>query len=372
MKIEPFLLERFYAKHEFTAQYLLSSSDCEALAMPELVAMADPETDRLWQDLRLGYTESPGHPLLRQAIAESYSDITSEQVLVAVPEECIFLLMHAALRSGDHVICTFPGYQSLYAVARSIGCEVNRWEPEEERGWWFDPDRLRELVRPSTRLIVMNFPHNPTGYVPRLEEFEATLDIAGQRGIAVLSDEMYRLLEVEPGSTLAAACDRYERAISLSGTSKVYGLPGLRIGWLATRDTELLQQVAELKDYTTICSSAPSEVLALIALRNRDRIVGLQTERVRRNVGHLDSFFDQRQDLFHWNRPIGGSICFPRMNQEQDTSAFCEQLVQDTGIMLVPSEQFHYGRKHVRIGFGRENLQEVLERFGEYLASRFN
>ena len=370
MNIEPFLLESYFARHEFSARYLLSSSDCEALGMSELLAMADGEAVRLWQELRLGYTESPGHPLLRETIAGTYGDPEPERVLVAVPEECIFLLMHSLLKPGDHMVCTFPGYQSLYAVARSIGCEVSTWEPEEGRGWRFDVEKLSELMRSNTRLIVVNFPHNPTGYIPPREEFEAIFDLARQRGIHLLSDEMYRLLEIEEGATLPAACALYERAVSLSGTSKVYGLPGLRIGWLASPDTELLQRVRELKDYTTICSSAPSEILAIIALRNREQIIRRQHQRVLRNVAQLESFFDQRQQAFRWNRPIGGSVCFPRMLVD-DTSAFCEELVESTGIMVVPSEQFQFGRHHIRIGFGRENLPEVLERFGEYVDRRF-
>ena len=177
MSIEPFELERYFAKHEFSAQYLLSSSDCEPLRMSELVAMADAETAQLWSQLRLGYTESAGHPLLRDVIAGMYGEIERKDILVVVPEEGIFLLMHSLLKPGDHVICTFPGYQSLYQVATSIGCEVSRWEPDEERGWHFDVDRLKAAMRPDTRLVVVNFPHNPTGAVPRIEDFEAIIDI---------------------------------------------------------------------------------------------------------------------------------------------------------------------------------------------------
>jgi len=370
MSIEPFLLERYFDRHEFSARYLLSSSDCEALGMFELLAMADPEAARLWQELRLGYTETPGHPLLRETIAGTYGDPEPEHILVAVPEECIFLLMHSLLRPGDHMVCSFPGYQSLYAVARSIGCEVSTWEPDEERGWRFDVERLPELLRRNTKLLVVNFPHNPTGHIPPLPDFEAIVGLARQRGIHLLSDEMYRFLEIEEGATLPAACELYERAVSLSGMSKVFGLPGLRIGWLAAQDTQLLHRIRELKDYTTICSSAPSEILAIIALRNRDEIIRRQHERVLRNVGQLQAFFDQRQAAFRWNRPVGGSICFPRMLVD-DTSAFCEELVEATGIMVVPSEQFQFGRHHIRIGFGRENLPEVLERFGDYVDRRF-
>jgi len=371
MKIEPFDLERYFAKHEFSAQFLLSSSDCESRKMSELLALADAETARRWKDLRLGYTESPGHPLLREAIAETYDHVRAEEVLVVVPEEGIFLLMHGLLQPGDHVICTFPGYQSLYEVARSIGCEVSTWEPDEERGWRFDVEELKEKMQSNTKLVVVNFPHNPTGYVPQREDFEAILDVLREREVHLLSDEMYRLLEIDEGVILPAACDMYERAVSLSGMSKAFGLPGLRIGWLASHDTNALKRVAELKDYTTICNAAPSEVLAIIALRRRSDILREQGERVSRNVRVLDAFFGKYQALFKWNRPIGGSVCFPRVLVVEDTSSFCEELIEATGIMVVPSSQFQYGRHHVRIGFGREDLPQVVERFGGYLDHRF-
>lgn len=369
MEIEPFALERYFARYEFSARYLLSSSDCESLSLGELLALADPEAYKLWLEMNLGYTESQGHPLLRGSIAETYSQMAADNILVLVPEEGIFLLMHALLKPGDHVVCTFPAYQSLFEVARSIGCQVDTWEPLEKQGWVFDVGQLERRLRSSTKLVVVNFPHNPTGFLPSRAEYERIVEIVRERGIHLLSDEMYRYLEIEPGSTLPAGCDLYEKAISLAGLSKSYGLPGLRIGWIATKDTDLLQHTALLKDYTTICSSAPSEVLALIALRARHTILEQQLKRVRANLSHLDAFFERNRGYFVPNRPLGGSICFPRMLGVPDTDQFCRQLVERTGIMLVPSSMFLYGDQHVRIGFGRQDLPDVLDRFERYLAT---
>ena len=339
--------------------------------MSELLEMADAEMMDMWGSLRLGYTETWGHPLLRETIAEFYQGIESDDVLVVAPEEGIFLFMHALLEPGDHVVCTFPGYQSLYEVARSIGCEVSTWEPHEARGWCFDVIDLKRMLRPNTKLVVVNFPHNPTGYIPSLEDFLSIVDVVRERGAYLFADEMYRFLEVDQGVTLPEACEGYERACSLFGMSKTFGLPGLRVGWLASQDKEMLKRVSLLKDYTTICSSAPSEVLAIMALRARKSIIGGQIERVRRNIGVLDTFFDGYQDIFGWNRPKGGSICFPRMLPVESTYDFCEQLVEDESILLAPSRAFKFGEHHVRIGFGRENLPQVIERFSQYLDRRF-
>lgn len=371
MEINTFELERFFAKYEFTARYLLSSSDCEAYSLIELLEMADPQMTQSWQELKLAYTESWGHPLLRQEIADIYSGLSAENVLVGVPEECIFLYMHALLRAGDHVICTYPGYQSLYEVAHSIGCEVSSWEPDEERGWRFDVNELARMFKENTRLVVANFPHNPTGYLPPQDDFQAIIDLARGHGAYLLSDEMYRFLEVSKDATLPSACGLYERATSLFGLSKTFGLPGLRIGWLVSQDRQLLERVSRLKDYTTICSSAPSEILAIIALRNKKEIISRQRRRILDNLSVLDSFFQKFEDQFRWNRPLGGSICFPRMTAVDDTYAFCSRLVEDTGIMLAPSRVFLFDNSHVRIGYGRDDLPEVIGHFSNYLDRKF-
>lgn len=371
MKIEPFALERYFAKYEFSTRYLLSSSDCEPLSMSELAAMADEATAPLWESLKLGYTESAGHPLLREEIAALYGGIKPGDILVAAPEEVIFLLMHTLLEPGDNVICTFPGYQSLYELARSIGCSLSKWEPVEEQGWRFDVEWLRREIKPQTKLLVINFPHNPTGYLPSRDEFLELIDIASQMGVYLLADEMYRYLELDIRDRLPSACELYEHAFSLAGLSKSYGLPGLRIGWIASRQKEILEKMAEIKDYTTICCSAPSEILALIALRNRERILKEQLIRVGRNLLALEDFMGTFQGFLHWNRPRGGSICFPRMLAVDDTFSFCERLVEQAGIMLAPSRIFEFGDSHVRIGFGRQDLPDVLERFGDYLKKNF-
>ncbi len=371
MEIAPFELERYFAKHEFSAQYLLSSSDCEALSLTELLELADKRTMRIWQELKLGYTETMGHPLLRAAIAELYAGIKAEDILVAAPEECIYLLMHALLDPGDHVVCTFPGYQSLYEVAHSIGCQVSTWEPHEEHNWRFAVEDLAGMLQANTKLVVANFPHNPTGYVPPIDEFQDIVDTVRVHGAYLFADEMYRFLEIDKGTTLPAACQLYERAISLFGMSKTFGLPGLRLGWLASQENSVLEKVSMLKDYTTICSSAPSEVLAIIALLSRESIIAQQIHRVRRNVGILETFFNEYAEIFRWNRPMGGSICFPRMLAVESTSAFCEQLVEEESILLAPARAFQFGDQHVRVGFGRENLPQVLERFAHYIERRF-
>ena len=367
MRPAPFALERYFARYEFSAPYLLSSSDCDGLPMREVLAMADEECRALWNDLRLGYTESLGLPQLRAEIADMYEEATADDVITGAPEELIFVAMNALLRPGDRVVCTYPGYQSLFEVARAIGCVVDLWQPREQGSWRFDPDELHGILRPGTRLVVVNFPHNPTGALPGRDEWDAVLAAARGAGARVFSDEMYRLLEYAPADRLPAACEAAADAVTLSGMSKVFGMAGTRIGWLVTRDREALEAFATFKDYTTICSSAPSEVLALIGLRARAALVERHRARLARNLAALEGFVARHGERFALVPPRAGRVCLLRLRDGHAT-AFCRRAVEEAGIMLAPSTVFHFGDEHVRIGLGRENMPDVLARLEAWLA----
>jgi len=368
MRIEPFALERYFATYEFTARYLLSASDCEALRLHDLLALADPDALRLWEDLGLGYTESQGHPLLRREIAGLYDNASPDDILVAAPEEAIFIAMNTLLGPGDHVIVVSPAYQSLYEVATALGCRVSRW-PVELHGdaWGLDPDRLGDLCRPDTRLMVVNFPHNPTGYLPSREVLDHIVAQAAKRGIPVFSDEMYRLLEYEEVRRLPSLIDLYDGAVVLSGLSKTFSLPGLRIGWLATKDRELLNRFADFKDYTTICSSAPSEILGIIALRAAEAIVQRNLRIIAGNLVAAEGFCARHPELFAWIPPQAGSVAFPRLLADLPVRGFCEDVLRHRNVMIVPGDVFGWEGNHFRIGLGRVNLPQALEQVEEYI-----
>jgi aspartate/methionine/tyrosine aminotransferase len=372
MTLRPFALERYFAPYEQVVPYLFSSSDCEPLSLERLLTLADHETLGLWNNLRLGYTDSQGLPALRQEIANLYVNVSADDVVVVVPEEGILLAMHALLRPGDHVITMFPGYQSLYEVARDIGCAIDHWTPNEGNAWHFDPTALDRLSRPTTRLLVINFPHNPTGYLPSAHEYEVVVAWAHQRGIRIFSDEMYRFLEWVPEDRLPSAIDCDDRALVLFGMSKSFGLAGLRIGWLATRDRVALDRVKELKDYTTICASAPAEVLALIGLRARSTLVGEHLTRIQRNLSLLDAFVADHPGVLGLVRPRAGSVCLARLNIGEPVSSFCRRIVEEAGVMVLPSTVFDFGDRHIRIGLGRESFPDALRNFERYVTEGRN
>lgn len=368
VNMNEFKLERYFARYEFKADYLLSSSDCESLSLSELLEMADREALRLWENLTLGYTESPGHPLLRSEIAALYDRINADQVVVAAPEEAIFLAMHAILRRGDQVICLFPAYQSLYEVAASLGSHVIRWELRPEQGRWrIDMQFLKDQLTAKTRLIVINFPHNPTGFYPSREELEEIILLARERGIFIFSDEMYRFLEYETTSRLPAVCDVYENGISLFGLSKTFSLPGLRLGWVASPRAALLQEILWRKDYTTICNNAPGEILGIIALRAKRNIIARNLQIIRHNLKSAELFFGEYADWFHWLPPRGGSTAFPRLLLKKPVADFCAAVIDRQNLMILPGNVFEFPGNHFRVGLGRRNFPQALKRLRVHL-----
>ena len=340
------------------------------MPMAEVLALADDETRSMWDGLALGYTESTGHPLLRREIAELYDGLEADDVLVfAGAEEAIFCLANVALGPGDHAIVTWPGYQSLYEVARATGADVTLHELREEADWAIDADQMRRQVTVATRLIVINAPHNPTGMLPDRATFDDVVDLAEEAGAWLLVDEVYRFLEFDEGDRLPTGADASPRGVSLGVMSKSFAMAGLRIGWLATRDRELLARCAAFKDYTTICSAAPSEVLALIGLRARDTVLGRSREIVAANLERVDAFFDEWTDRFSWVRPRGSSVGFPRLTVPGvSIDTWAAELVESEGVLLLPASQFGYGGNHFRLGLGRTDLPIALERLGRHAA----
>ncbi len=361
MQLREFKLERFFAAHEFSARHLLSASDCEALTLAELLALADDEARALWRDLKLGYTESPGHPLLRAAAAALYEGIAADEVLVAAPEELIFIAMNVLLAPGDEVIVTFPGYQSLYEVASALGARVTRWTLQADAsGWRLDLAALARHITPATRLLVINFPHNPTGFLPDRATLDAILDLARCHQLAVFSDEMYRLLEHAAERRLPSVADVYERGIALSGLSKAFGLPGLRIGWLASHDRAFLAAAQAFRDYTTICNSAPAEILGLMALRRAGQIVARNLAIIRENLALAEQFFADHRDRFCWLPPQAGPVAFPQLITGLPVAEFCRRALERYGTMILPGDVFEVTGNHFRLGLGRRDFRAAL------------
>ena len=357
-----FELEVYFAEWEFTAKHHMTASDLESMSIAELLDMASAEDRAAFETLGLGYTETIGAPELRAEIARTYEALSSENVLcLAGAGEGLYAIARVLLDTGDHVVVPVPNYQSAETVPLSI-CEVTGvpmdYGPD---GWWLDVDRVKAAVRPETKLISLNMPHNPTGALLPVEALNGLIDFARERGIYILSDEVYRGVELDPVKTLPQIADMYERGISLNVMSKAYGLPGLRIGWCASRDLELLTKVERYKHYLSICNSGPSEQLALIALRARGKVLARNVSILAENAVLFETLLADFPGLIEWQRPDGGCVAFPRYVGPGSCEEFCRVLIEESGVLLLPpsvyrSELGETSKDHFRIGLGRDQV----------------
>lgn len=368
MKIPPFKLEEFWKKYEFKAPYLLCCSDAESWKLGEILELADSETRTLWESLNLGYTESPGLPLLRKEISKLYSHIDSEQVLTfAGAEEGIYCAMRTLIKPGDHVIVIDPCYQSLRTLPESFGADVTGILLDPEKRWRLSLEDLEKAFRSNTKLLILNYPHNPSGAVLEREVFESLIQLARKYGTYIFCDEVYRYLEIDEEDRLPSIADAYEKGIALNVMTKAFGLAGLRIGWLATQNTEFIQKVGSYKLYTSICNSAPSEILTLIALRAKDKILKRNREIMLTNLEILDSFMKRYRKLFSWDRPQSGTMAVVKLLLPISIEKFAEELVEKMGVLIMPGSVFDLPGNFFRIGFGKKNMKEVLSRFEQFL-----
>lgn len=368
MKLAPAKMARFFAQHEFTAPYLFCCSDCESYSVEDVLKFDSQALETLLS-LRLGYTDAPGSLELRTQIASLYKNVSPDEILVhAGAEEAIFNFMNVVLDPDDQIIVHSPYYQSLGEVARGIGARVIEWQAEPEHGWELDLMGLEALLTARTKVVVLNAPHNPTGFLPTKEFMDKLSRLSEEQGFLVFSDEIFRGLEYNPVERLPAFVDLNSRAISLGGMSKTYGLAGVRVGWIATRHKDLLRNMAQFKDYTSMSNSVTGEFLATLALKHREAILERNLTIIRNNLNDLNAFFHSHPDLFNWKEPKAGPIAFPRLLGGA-VENFCQQLLQCQGVLLFPGTLIGKGFNCFRIGFGRANMSECLQRLEQFIES---
>lgn len=371
MKYPEFELERFFAKYEFNTKYILCASDCETFSLQELFGLANKKITSL-SKIRLGYTESLGDPELRTEISNLYTTVEKDDIVVfSGAEEGIFVIINSLLRKGDHIIVQYPCYQSLFSIAESTGVEVTKWLMDENNSWELDIEFLKNNINNRTKLIIINSPHNPTGAVINNNKYNQIIEIARENNIILLSDEVYRFSEYNKADQLKPMTDLYENGISLGVMSKSFGLPGLRIGWMVTKNKENLLKIANFKDYTTICNSALSEKIAIMALQNKERILNRNLEIIKDNLFFLDKFFHKFNGIFTWVRPKGSPIGFPKILIEENIDSLHHKLLSEKHILIMPSNVFFYGNKNFRIGFGKYNFTEALNHFENFIIENY-
>jgi aspartate/methionine/tyrosine aminotransferase len=367
-----FRLESWFSRWEFAARYHLTASDAQSMSLAQLLALAEPADREAFEALHLGYTQTYGAPALREAIASTYQQRDAADVLCfAGAEEGIYIAMRVLLEPGDHAIVITPNYQAAETIPLSI-CEVTGVALNPDDHWSLDIDDVAAAIRPNTRVVSINFPHNPTGKILERERFDTLVALCRKHGIWLFSDEVYHSLGPSGSTHLPQAADVYEKGLSLGVMSKAYGLPGLRIGWIACADRALLQRMERYKHYLSICNAGPSEALALIALKARSTILDGHRQRIDRNLATLDDFFARWPDRFQWYRPDGGCIAYPRYLGPEGVDAFATDLVEQAGVLLLPASNYRSEltttpTDRFRIGFGRADCAEAIDALDRYL-----
>ena len=368
-----FRLEVHFSRWEFVARHNLTASDAQTMTVSELLALGSDEDRAAFDDLALGYVPTWGSDRLRAAIAGTYATCGPEDVLAfAGAEEAMFWALQLLAEPGEHVVVTVPNYQALESVPRAAGVEVTGVLLDERDGWRLHLDEVEAALRPTTRVVAVNFPNNPTGAVPDTATFAALVELCEERGIRLFSDEVYRGLELDPARTLPQAADLSRTALSLNVLSKSYGLPGLRVGWLACRDHAVLERLERHKHYTSICNAGPSELLGAIALGAGAQVQARNRAIIAENLPQFDAFFARHAERFEWVAPQGGCVTFSRYLGSEGVEEMCRELLDRHGVFLLPASIYRSDLAPVpedrfRIGVGRRDPGPALEAFDAYL-----
>src|SRR5215213_3769066 len=349
-------------KYEVKVKWDIAESGIYPMPLREILdllptAERETELDRLL-NLRLGYSEACGSAELRNLLAGTYENTSPDEILVTTGAiEANFLLFNELLSAGDRVVAVSPAYQQLHSVAKAIGCDVALWTLRDEGGFRFEIDDLRALATPGTRMIVVNSPHNPTGAMLSEEQLREIYALAEELGAWVLSDEAYRWLDL-PGSIPLAPPMRNlgPRAISTGTFSKPFGLPGLRIGWIAAPE-DVVRRCWGLRDYISLSPGKLNDALAVLAFRHRDQIVERTQRIVAENLMVAACWFAENADLVSWTPPQGGILALLKYQIDLPSLELANRLAEEYSVMLAPGSAFGY-EGYLRIGVG--NTPEIF------------
>ena len=365
MQLPPFPLVDWFAAAEGRFDLSLSHSDCEPLAVSDLL-----DEDELAElaSFRLGYGTFAGLEELRNIVARQYQTIDKDDVLVfSGASEAIYTFMRTMLEPGDEVVVQSPLFNTLHGVARTLGCRITEWRPTNELTCSFDASALTKLCTERTKLIVFNFPHNPSGAMISEDELRLIIETAHRCDAFVFSDEQFRLLEMPSTPTLPAACDLYDKAISVTGVSKTHGLGGLRIGWLATRCRKVISAAREYRFYTTEMTNTPCQILANRVLEQGQEVIRRNRAEIAANVERLRRFAEQFQDTLAFYPPQGGTMAMVEQKTPSTSAEFCERLLDEESVFLVPGSTMGMSDRLLRFGLGRDDFADGLERLGRFL-----
>lgn len=376
MKLERFALERWMTRWELEVDYDICESGILPLSLGELYTLIGSEQaadlEAQVTSMPQSYSEARGTLALRTALASTYCGVTPGDILVTTGAiEANFLLFNTLLDPGDHVVAVSPAYQQLNSVPKAVGADVDLWSVIQDDGSFaYDIDQLEALLRPNTKLIVINTPHNPTGAILDSDQLERIIDLARERDAWILSDEAYRWLDHEGGVALVEPTrNQYEKAISVGTVSKPFGMPGLRVGWFAA-NTDIVEQAWSLRDYVSLSPSKISDLVTTALINNREAIFPRNRKIMRENLECARAWFAENADLATWQEPRAALLAMMRYSAPVDSLTLADRLAGEAKVMLAPGSAFGLeGQLRIGIGQRQDVFAEGLRRAGELMRS---
>lgn len=364
MDMRQFLVDAYFTEYESKARYMMGSSDPESLSLKDAVSDLSHYADE-----PLGYALGNGYLPLREKLSTLYERVAPDQIaMMNGGEESIYVTMRALLKAGDEIVVQMPSYQSLSVIAQEMGCSIIEYRPGFEQEWAFDLEMLKTKITARTRMLILNYPHNPTGACLTEREMRSIVELCRERQLYLIADEVYRFLRMDEHCSDASFADLYEDTVALGSFSKTFAAPGLRLGWVATRSPELMQKLLAYRHFTSTCTNLPCQWIADELMNKRDAIMQRNNAIVRRNAALLEEFMKKHADRFAYVPPKGATMAYVKLLGKQGAMAFCMEVLEHTGVLIVPSSVLENSDEYLRIGLCRESFPTCIQLVDEYLS----
>jgi aspartate/methionine/tyrosine aminotransferase len=364
MQLKPFLLDMWLDQYEHDIEFNLASSEGPPWTLNALLNLAGDEERQRFLNHKLGYGRPAGAHGLRQAIAEMHG-VSQECVQVVTgASEALLVLMWLAAEPGANVILPQPGFATFSALPESLGIETRFYGIRKENNYSVDIVEIIKLADANTKLILVNSPHNPTGATMSDAEMEKLHEFTSARGIQLVSDEVYH--PIYHGRATKSA-SRLPQATVIHDFSKAFALAGVRTGWMIEHDQKRRERYWNARAYFSISNNSAGEMLAEIAMRRRNVVLGKTHATAKQNLERLDLFMAEHSDTLGWIRPQGGMTAFPWLLNQENARPFC-QAAAEQGILLAPGDCFD-APSHFRLGFAAtgDKFPQALDRLGKFV-----
>lgn len=363
MDMSKFLVDAYFTEHEHKAKYMMGSSDPESLEIKDAV-----QDFSRYADVALGYELGNGYLPLRQKLADLYENIDAEQLAVMNGgEEAIYVTMRALLEPGDEVVVHMPSYQSLSVIAKENRCRIIEYRPAFENSWEFDIKLLESKITDNTKMLVLNYPHNPTGACLGETDMTKIAELCRAHNLLLVSDEVYRFLSVDENCVTSSFADLYDKTVAIGSFSKTFAAPGLRLGWIATGNQEIMEKLLLYRHFASTCTNLPCQLIADELLNRKNEIIRRNNSIVRANAKLLEQFLKKHQDFFSYVMPKGATMAYIKLKNGQSAMKFCMELLEHTGVLIVPSSVLENSDEYLRIGLGRRSFPDCIRLVDDYL-----